>query len=296
MKLTNQHLGQLEFDHFHHLGFSTKSKDIKSLFQDVKFVCLSGSVDRVFNYAKNLNRKLKMVKEDDLVDLCSTDRYSLYKVGPILIANHGMGVPSACIILNELFKLLHYAGANDVTFFRMGTCGGLGLEPGTVVLTKRSVNGLLLPKHSQVVLGNVVEYDTTFEHGLSEEVLSLATEEKAQFDFDVVIGDTMCSDDFYEGQARLDGAFCPYSRKDRDDFLEKAYDSGVRNIEMESLVFASMCIRAGVKACIVCVVLVNRLNDKDQILISKERVKEFEARPGDLVFEFMKQHLNLNDG
>ena len=30
------------------------------------------------------------------------------------------------IILNELIKLLHYADAKDVIFFRVGTSGGLG--------------------------------------------------------------------------------------------------------------------------------------------------------------------------
>ena len=37
-----------------------------------------------------------------------------------------MGVPSACILMHELVKLLHYAGAHDVVLFRMGTSGGLG--------------------------------------------------------------------------------------------------------------------------------------------------------------------------
>ena len=39
---------------------------------------------------------------------------------------HGMGVPSASILLHEVLKLLHYAGAKDVVLFRMGTSGGLG--------------------------------------------------------------------------------------------------------------------------------------------------------------------------
>ena len=37
-----------------------------------------------------------------------------------------MGIPSASILLHEVFKLLHYAGATDVVLFRMGTSGGLG--------------------------------------------------------------------------------------------------------------------------------------------------------------------------
>ena len=30
------------------------------------------------------------------------------------------------ILLHELIKLIHYAECKDVTFFRIGTCGGLG--------------------------------------------------------------------------------------------------------------------------------------------------------------------------
>ena len=43
----------------------------------------------------------------------------------------------------------------------------------------------------------------------------------------------MCTYDFYEGQGRLDGAFCEFTEKDKMDYLEKLRDAGVVNIEME---------------------------------------------------------------
>lgn len=49
------------------------------------------------------------------------------------------------------------------------------------------------------------------------------------------------------GQGRLDGAFCSYTEKDKQDYLRKARDAGVCNIEMESSVFASMCKMSGLK-------------------------------------------------
>lgn len=49
------------------------------------------------------------------------------------------------------------------------------------------------------------------------------------------------------GQGRLDGAFCSYTEKDKLDYLRKARDAGVCNIEMESSVFASMCKMSGLK-------------------------------------------------
>lgn len=69
---------------------------------------------------------------------------------------HGMGVPSLSIMLNEIIKLLHYAGATDVMFIRVGTSGGIGVDPGTVVVSSGAVNGLLEDKHIQFIHGNIV--------------------------------------------------------------------------------------------------------------------------------------------
>lgn len=49
------------------------------------------------------------------------------------------------------------------------------------------------------------------------------------------------------GQARLDGAFCSYTEEDKQEYLRKARDAGVCNIEMESSVFAAMCKMSGLK-------------------------------------------------
>ena len=54
----------------------------------------------------------------------------------------------------------------------------------------------------------------------------------------------------YEGQGRLDGAFCDYTEADKMAFLRAAYDHGVRNIEMESVCFAAFCQRANVRGTI----------------------------------------------
>lgn len=43
------------------------------------------------------------------------------------------------------------------------------------------------------------------------------------------------------GQGRLDGALCSFSTEEKLEYLRKANEAGVRNIEMESTVFAAMC-------------------------------------------------------
>ena len=92
------------------------------------------------------------------------------------------------------------------------------------------------------------------------------------------------------GQARLDGASCQYSSQDKIGFLQKLYDKGTRNIEMESTMFASLTKHVGVKAAVICVTLINRLKG-DQIRITKEQKLDFEQRPFLLVGNFIKQHL-----
>ena len=86
-------------------------------------------------------------------------RYSMFKVGPVLSVSHGMGVPSLSILLHEIFKMLWHAGVEDATFFRIGTCGGINLPPGTVVVSEGALDGKLQPVHENVSLITKFLYD-----------------------------------------------------------------------------------------------------------------------------------------
>ena len=50
---------------------------------------MSGSSNRVKKFALYLNEGLGLNQEEDEVlrDICLTDRYVMYKVGPVIIAN-----------------------------------------------------------------------------------------------------------------------------------------------------------------------------------------------------------------
>lgn len=76
----------------------------------------------------------------------------MFKVGPVLCISHGMGVPSMSIVLHEVIKLLSHAKARDPVFFRLGTCGGVDVDPGNVVITEESLDGLLRPVFENVTL------------------------------------------------------------------------------------------------------------------------------------------------
>lgn len=71
-----------------------------------------------------------------------------------------------------------------------------GLDPGTVVITKQSVDANFLPRFEQVTLGKTVMRNTDLDEGLAEELLQCSKELNQ---FETVIANTMCTMDFYEG-------------------------------------------------------------------------------------------------
>lgn len=104
-------------------------------------------------------RPILGIKDDsEPVDLCeSGQRYAVYKVGPVLCVSHGVGSSTFSVVLHELLKLVKYAKCQDPVFIRIGTCGGVGVEPGTVVITKDAYNGYLKNEH-EIVSVQVTEY------------------------------------------------------------------------------------------------------------------------------------------
>lgn len=71
-----------------------------------------------------------------------------------------------------------------------------GLKPGTVVVTKQSVDSLFQPRFEQIILGKPVVRSTELDGELAEELLQCG---KDLAEFETVIGNTMCTLDFYEG-------------------------------------------------------------------------------------------------
>ncbi|KRY39507.1 Uridine phosphorylase 1 [Trichinella spiralis] len=272
----------------YHLGMSSDTHDFPKLFGDVKFVCCGGSSKRMEKLANYFTENLPVnypygFKPDNL---CHSDRYVMYKVGPVLCVNHGMGHGSISTMLHEVLKLLRMANCKDTIFFRIGTSGGLGLPGGTVVISESVVDDLLEDSFEMHILGKRVRKPTRLDSSLNNELLKIATE----LNYNAVIGKTLCSNDFYEGQARLDGAFCDYSKEEKLQFLQKAHLKGVKNIEMESSCFSAFCTRANVRAAVICVTLLNRL-EQDQI-DAVDELEEWEQRPVNVVTQYIAHHFN----
>eukprot|EP00118_Oscarella_pearsei_P001859 m.8726 g.8726 ORF g.8726 m.8726 type:complete len:241 (+) comp20799_c0_seq1:70-792(+) len=196
VKESNPHLESLPKDHLYHLGLSTDD-DLEGLFGDVKFVCLGGSPTRMERLAEFLHKNLNipLPKTGKPENLSRTDRFVLFKVGPVISANHGMGTPSLCILLHELAKLLHYAEVKDAVFIRIGTSGGIGVAPGTVVVTDRAYDGTLRCQHQDVILGKVKTTSAILDKDLTDELAALSQ----GIGYNVIVGSTMATADFYEG-------------------------------------------------------------------------------------------------
>lgn len=131
VEIKNQNLNKMERDYLYHLGLT--KMDAK-YFSDIKYLVIGGTNDRMTKFAFMIAAELGL--QDKAVESVGMHkRYVIYKVGPVLVCSHGMGGPSISILLHEIGKLLKYAGA-DCVWLRIGTCGGLGVEGGTVVLTE----------------------------------------------------------------------------------------------------------------------------------------------------------------
>mmetsp|Transcript_9678 Transcript_9678/g.13573 ORF Transcript_9678/g.13573 Transcript_9678/m.13573 type:complete len:351 (-) Transcript_9678:27-1079(-) len=294
VQVCNERIQRDDEDILYHLGLSS-SMDLAGMFGDTKFVCMGGSANRAESFAKTLVTRLGLQVPTGfaLAPVGKTERYSLYKVGPVISVNHGMGMPSMSILLHEITKLLFHAQATDVTFIRIGTSGGLGLPGGTVVVAKAAVDsGTFEPMYKHRIMGKEHLFPSHLDERLAEAALACAKGDGTDAfpEIPCVIGNTLGTDDFYEGQGRCDGSICDYTEADKMEWLQRAYDAGVRNIEMESTLFACFCLRQKIPAMLVNTVLLNRLNG-DQVTASPEELSSYSKNSQEVALRFIVSRL-----
>ena len=108
--------------------------------------------------------------------------------------------------------MLYHARCSNITVIRIGTSGGIGLEPGSVVITWQAVDECFKPEFAQIVLGKRVVRSTNLDAQLVQELRQCASDLN---EFPTVVGNTVCIMDVYKGQGRLDGALCSCTEKDK---------------------------------------------------------------------------------
>merc|ERR1711962_1504359 len=292
VRLMNPHIQDMEEDVLYHLALGSGSHDLEQMFGDVRFICMGGTPQRMKTFAEYMLGQLGYLLPTGtcLLDISErSHRYAMYKVGPVLSISHGMGIPSAGILLHEVIKLMYHAGVKDPIFFRIGTCGGIGLPPGTVVVTEEAVDGRIRPVLDTIILGKVVSRKAKLDLGLAKNLVATGREED---EYETVLGKTISTDDFYEGQGRLDGAICEHTESEKLAYLQDVADKGVTNMEMEALVFAALTHLAGIRSAVVCVTLLDRLKG-DQVTTPKEELTSWQARPMEIVSRFILKELSM---
>uniref|UniRef100_A0A4W5QGF0 Uridine phosphorylase 2 n=1 Tax=Hucho hucho TaxID=62062 RepID=A0A4W5QGF0_9TELE len=155
--------------HVKNFNLGTKTYNLPHMFGDIKFVCVGGSANRMksfsqFNHQelpRNLNDLEKICKEE--WDKIPPEMLKIVNLTPLSL-QHGMGIPSISTMLHELIKLLHHARCIDFVLFSIGTSGGVGLEPGTVVVTDKAVDCFFRAQFEQV-LGKVITRSTELDVG-----------------------------------------------------------------------------------------------------------------------------------
>merc|ERR1719367_1044462 len=169
-KNRNPYISSMKEDRLYHIGLVAGPQNMKEMFGDVKYVCMGGTPQRMELFARYIVKEIgyHLPTGTCLNDISKhSHRYSMFKAGPVLSVSHGMGVPSLSILLHEVIKLLWHAGVEDATFFRIGTCGGIGTEPGTVVVTTEAVDGCLRNVHETIVLGKIVHREAVIDEALA---------------------------------------------------------------------------------------------------------------------------------
>lgn len=111
---------------YHHFSLNFDPSEIAERFRDIRLVLIAGCWRRAFNQAKFLAQRLttKDGKKYDLERLTHEEtRFKLFKVGPVILSDHGMGGPSMSIAVHELLLMCREAQVmNRITMIRFGTC------------------------------------------------------------------------------------------------------------------------------------------------------------------------------
>lgn len=262
--------------HLHHLGYTLPTTPP---LRPVRYVILCGSATRAEAIAAAFAPGSR--------NLCLTDRYTLRQPLPeVLVASHGIGTGSIDPLLHELHRLLHAARAEGYRLVRVGTCGGLGLAPGTLVVTRQPLSGALRPLQTLRVLGRELALPARLDEELSTALLRTA----AKIPRECVLADTISAETFHVAQARCDGAFALCGKDERDAFFGRCRDMGVGNIEMESLALAAFATKMRLPAAVICVVLVDRLVQESPAE-PKDVLDGYVRKAVDTVVEYVKEQI-----
>lgn len=130
---TNNNQDELDREHdshlYHHYSLTFDPSEVSSRFADVRLVFVAGCALRAEAQARYLADNLISGNPSSLAAYKlerltkHESRFILFKLGPVLVSNHGMGGASLSIALHELFKMCRRADVlKRIILIRFGTC------------------------------------------------------------------------------------------------------------------------------------------------------------------------------
>lgn len=112
---------------YHHYSLTFNPAEVGQRLKHVRFVLVAGCQYRVEAQGRYLAENLfngVSAEKHQLERLTRPrSRFTLFKLGPCLLSDHGMGSASMSIALHELFLICQQAAVIDrLTVLRFGTC------------------------------------------------------------------------------------------------------------------------------------------------------------------------------
>lgn len=120
----------------------------------------------------------------------------------------------------------------QIFWARVGTSGGIGLPPGSVVLSSEALMVDMRPYRLFRGVTDTCWFDGTFPADVRKAIFDANPE----VSYPIVEGCTVTANDFFLEQFRIDGAICKESAESKSAWLNWLHENGVRNIEMEGAV------------------------------------------------------------
>jgi uridine phosphorylase len=272
-------------DVYYHFGVSSADRVLEE-FRDVRAIVLAGPGGRIVEFASQWSRDRGGAA---ILALAKEDRFVTRYCDGVLFASHGMGSPSAAIAVQELMRMLFFLKDGDldamseVFWTRVGTSGGIQVDPGTVVVTSEGVMADLKPYRLLKGAEGTYWFDGTYPTDALNAIL--ASNEGSGIP--MAVGRTVAGNDFFLEQFRLDGAIRMETVESKMAWLEWIEAEGVRNIEMEGAMFAGFLNHWGFpNFAMMCVTIVNRL-EGDQITATSAELESFRERLGSALFNHL---------
>lgn len=289
MKINSQ-LNQIKENYSFHFGIALSDENLKK-FAGITHVIMQGSTTRAKVLAQKLASEILNIDSTffDPINIINSADFAVYRIGNVLSVSHGMGNTTIDTVLHTLTKILHYSGNNQIEYIRVGTSGGIGIKPGTVVISKQSFMPDLSPFYETNELDKLINIPTKFNQELVNKIYSA---QPNNLPFDIIIGNSIAADDFYLGQCRYDGAMqCRENEEWRKEFFSKIRALDIYNFEMESSALAAFCHQAEIPATMIAVTLLNRL-EGDQVTSTTEQLAEFSDHSQRVIINYIKSITN----